>query len=378
MQFSSSSSILLWAARVGWLASFTYFAIGCSPAGAPMSTGRESPPPYADADAGGPTAPPPGTPPSSTPDASTPSAPAISSEVCDTSLTMSGSAEDAARAMGLCHFADEASGEWGVLSARFTTADGAGTPDSMEQIGILPTFGSVAPRQGSALLALSSGTARAPGQPGYTSDCDSFDPDFEPPPAGYPPGYPITSPSCPGTPAGAPFNAVALEVRVRAPEGARSFSFASAFFTYEYPDFICTEYNDFFVALRDTGSGFENIAFDEDENPVSVNNSLLRACSPGTHGGKTFDCPLGRSFLSGTGYDGSDSCGHDPSGGSSPDIGASTGWLRTTAPVSGGEIITLRFAIWDSSDGDLDSLVLIDDFRWEVEEAPVETTPDLI
>lgn len=293
-------------------------------------------------------------------------------------LALGGSAEDAARAMGLCRFVDEASGEWGVLSVRFTTADGAASPDSAEQAGILSAFGSVGPRQGGSLLALSSGTARAPGQPGHTPDCDSFDPYFEPDPAGYPPGYPITSPSCPGTPAGPPFNAVALEVRVRAPEGARSFSFASAFFTYEYPDFICTEFNDFFVALRDTGAGFENIAFDEDGNPVSVNNSLLRSCTPGTHGGKYFDCPLGRSFLSGTGYDGSDVCGRDPYGGSTTDVGASTGWLRTTAPVTGGETFTLRFAIWDSSDGDLDSLVLIDDFRWEVDEAPVETTPDLI
>ncbi|MEM9189426.1 MAG: choice-of-anchor L domain-containing protein [Myxococcota bacterium] len=301
----------------------------------------------------------------------------IRSEVCDQSLPMTGSAEDAARAMGLCRFVDEASGEWGVLSARFTTADGSGSLDSSEQVGVLPSFGSVNARQGSALFAMSSGTARAPGMPGHTSDCDFFGSPFDLSPTDYPAGFPTPSSSCPGIRSGPPFNAAALELRIRAPEGARSFSFASAFFTYEYPEFICSEFNDFFVVLRENNGAMENIAFDADGNPVSVNNSFLRACAPGTHGGKTFDCPLGREFLRGTGYDGTDVCGSDDFGFGFPGetAGASTGWLKTTAPVTGGEILTLRFAIWDSSDPDLDSLVLVDDFRWELEEAPVETRP---
>lgn len=94
-----------------------------------------------------------------------------------------------------------------------------------------------------------------------------------------------------------------------------------------------------------------NIAFDQDNNPISVNNSLLQVCAPGTYKGKTFTCPLSAKTLSGTGFD-----GH-----------AATGWLTTTAPVEAGKEITLRFAVWDSGDGILDSTTLIDDFKWSAE-----------
>ena len=43
---------------------------------------------------------------------------------------------------------------------------------------------------------------------------------------------------------------------------------------------------------------------------------------------------------------------------------AATGWLVTKAPVSPGEAVKLRWAIYDSGDGVLDSTVLIDNFRW--------------
>ena len=49
--------------------------------------------------------------------------------------------------------------------------------------------------------------------------------------------------------------------------------------------------------------------------------------------------------------------------------GGGTGWLTTSGNVVGGEIITLRFAIWDTSDPVFDSTVLIDDFEWSVDAA---------
>jgi hypothetical protein len=45
------------------------------------------------------------------------------------------------------------------------------------------------------------------------------------------------------------------------------------------------------------------------------------------------------------------------------DAGA-TGWLRTTAPVVGGQDIEIRFAMWDAGDPDYDSTTLIDNFKW--------------
>ena len=60
--------------------------------------------------------------------------------------------------------------------------------------------------------------------------------------------------------------------------------------------------------------------------------------------------------IAGTGYD-------DDDGGGEP-IGASTGWLTTTAPIAPGEDVTLRFVIFDEGDGIYDSAALIDNFQW--------------
>ena len=45
------------------------------------------------------------------------------------------------------------------------------------------------------------------------------------------------------------------------------------------------------------------------------------------------------------------------------DAGA-TSWLQTSAPVKGGDNVTVRFTIWDTGDHNLDSSVLIDAFQW--------------
>lgn len=289
----------------------------------------------------------------------------------------------AARAIELCPQVDESSRRWGVISARWTSPDGTGKPSSDLLHGIVPNFGpSFMPRGGKTLLALSSGVARAPGQAGYTADCsDSFaDKDGK-----FPMNFDPSSPSCmfddPATGTG---DAVALEVRVRMPSNATAISFDSAFFTEEYPDYICTPFNDFFQVLVDparAGAAKDgNVVFDLDGNPVSVNNSLLRACAPGDHGGKTFACPLGTDSLKGTGYDQCDQDSAFPGGGlfggskDKAQIGASTSWLNTELAVMPGEIITMRFTIWDSEDTLLDSLALIDhaQFRLKTEPPPPE------
>lgn len=285
---------------------------------------------------------------------------------CDYTLDVaSTSADDAARALGLCQFTDVDSGRWGVLSARYVRASGTGAIGSPLQHGVLRTFGNVAPLAGGSLLALSSGVARAPSQPGYTTDCDEFSEGAH----DFPPGYQPSSPACPEVESGEPYDSIALEVEVRVPTNARSFEFRSSFYTYEYPSFICSEYNDFFVVLRGNNGAFTNIVFDTMNNPISVNSGFLAVCSPGTYGGRDFTCPQGRGLLSGTGFDGSASCG-----GFGGDSGGSTGWLRTVAPVSPGSIITLRFAIWDSGDAQYDSTALIDGWEWALDEVTMTMT----
>lgn len=305
-------------------------------------------------------------------------------ESCDATLTLdSGDPNDAARAIGLCRFTTESGRDWGVISARWVRVDGTGAPASALQHGIMPRFGAINARGGGTMLALSSGAARAPGQPGYTTGCDTYS---DSPQGSLPAGLDPESPACPGVDTGAVYDPIALEVRVRAPSNAEGLQFESNFFTYEYPDFICSEYNDFFVVVmepRPEGSPDGNIVFDTAGNKVSVNNGLLRACVPGTHGGRTFGCDLGTGPLAMTGYDDSAECGNAPAFPipiplPDSEVGASTGWLRTSTPVEAGSILTLRFAIWDAGDPDLDSLTLIDSFAWLVEDPGTVSTDPIL
>lgn len=278
---------------------------------------------------------------------------------CDDGLPKNGSDPfDGAKAIGLCKRADPNGKEWGVIEARWVLPDG-NPLNNMEGVGILEHFGVNAPQFGSSMLVLSSGSAREPNDSGYegSSNVKGYK-------HGTPPGYPKESPACPGVKTGQAQDGVALELRIRVPSNALSFSYQQNFFTWEYPQYICDRYNDFFVTMMDPkpdGLPDGNIAFDQDSNPISVNNSLLQVCSPGEHRGKVFTCPLSTDSLKGTGFE-----GH-----------AATGWLTTSAPVKPGSEITLRFAIWDSGDGRLDSTVLIDDFKFHIEEAETETKPSL-
>lgn len=315
--------------------------------------------------------------------------------VCDSGLAIdSGSPEDAARAIGLCRFVTEESRQWGVISASFTGANGdALRVDPKIAAGMLSAFGVVGPREGSALLGLSSGTARGVDQPGYASVCNSQVDRGVP---GTPPeGYPKDSTSCPpglfddfldrvtnllgGGRGPRIFDDVGLELRVRVPTNTGGISFESMFFSAEYPQYICTAYNDFFVVLMDpppSTVGDGNIVFDGNGDPIGVNNSLLAVCEPGTHRRKTFACEQGTALLEGTGF-GDNRCNPAASGGPGT-AGASTGWLGTRAPVDRGSIVRLRFALWDTSDPLLNSTVLIDNFRWDPESPIVtETVPVL-
>jgi hypothetical protein len=60
-------------------------------------------------------------------------------------------------------------------------------------------------------------------------------------------------------------------------------------------------------------------------------------------------------------------------------VGGGTGWLKTTAPVTPGETIKLRFIILDEGDSRYDSSVLIDNFKWELQavSAPVTELPPI-
>jgi hypothetical protein len=273
----------------------------------------------------------------------------------------------AARIIRLCRFSEQ--GSWGVVSARYVKIDGSDLPNPLSH-GLLPNFGpNVMPREGQHMLALSTGTARRPGDPGYKSPSGA---DMSTT-AQAPPGFPVDSPACAGVTTEADtqaFDSIALELVLRVPVNVKSFELDFNFYTFEFPEYVCSKFNDFFVILQTPsppGALRGSIGFDPGNNPISVNSSLLAVCKPQTAAGKTFDCPLGPDMLAGTGFD----AASNPAI-LSTDHGA-TGWLTVRSPVTPGSELTLRIGLWDMADPLLDSTVLVDNFRWSTREltAPI-------
>jgi hypothetical protein len=281
---------------------------------------------------------------------------------CDGQLALdSNDPMDAAKAMGLCE---------GVVSARWVMPDGS-PPVTAPKFdlghGILAHFGSnLSPREGGQMVAISSGTARTPTDPGYQS-VQGFDKEYV---GQHPMGFPRESPACPGVITGEVHDAIALELELKAPDWAKGFAFDFDFYTFEWPQFVCSEFNDFFVSLLSpipAGQVDGNISFDPMGNPISVNSAFVSVCGcvggpPCMAGGKTFNCSAGSVELVGTGFQ-------------ETEDHAATSWLTTTAPVEPGATITLRLGIYDSGDPALDSTTLLDKFRWLPRSPVVGTEP---
>lgn len=141
-----------------------------------------------------------------------------------------------------------------------------------------------------------------------------------------------------------------IKLTLRAPSNARSFSFDFNFFSAEYPDYIQQNFNDTFYAIIEADSTNQgaptNIAFDANNNSIEVDNNY-------------FQNPFHPIPNTGTGFD----------------YHGSTGWLRTSWPVKGGEQFTLTFSIHDEGDGIYDSLVILDNFAFHGYEAVGTTDP---
>ncbi len=180
-------------------------------------------------------------------------------------------------------------------------------------------------------------------------------------------------------------DAVSLELRLRAPQNAKGFKFKFRFFTVEYPDFLCTPYNDFFLALLDSDTTENlppdhNISFDAGLNPVSVNNAFFTSCTPisctddtACHQIMTCDTQAGLCKPA----DNSEPCADGADGVKAVDAiypgHGGTAWLASTADVEGGSAFTLRFYLWDTGDQERDSTVLLDAFEWIYEETSIGT-----
>jgi hypothetical protein len=265
-----------------------------------------------------------------------------------------------ARAMDICQTTTATELKWGVLQANYVRANGTVSAPGL-QAGIQPGFGpNVNVQGGSNMLLLSAGNARVPGQPDVCISQSCFGTG-----AGVaPPGFPQDVPNCTG--ATDINDDIGLELRIRSPRNATGYEFLFKFYSFEFPEWVCTSFNDQFIALvapPPMGSINGNISFDSNTNPVSVNIAFFDVCDPagiGNFASLCFSgcpappnpyCPSGTAELAGTGFD------------TLGDAGG-TSWLKTQAPVVGGDEVTIRFAIWDTGDQALDSSVLLDKFRW--------------
>jgi hypothetical protein len=198
----------------------------------------------------------------------------------------------------------------------------------------------VNPQGGKRLFALSSGHARIPGQSGACNSLTCTNNGGGTAPA----GFPQDVAGCEGS---TDINDdVALDVTLRSPKNATGYSFNFFFYSFEYPEYVCTLFNDQFIALvtpPPAGAIHGNISFDSMSNPVSVNIAFFSVCQ---------GCALGTAAMQGTGFDTWDTA----AGG--------TSWLKTEAPVKGGDELSIRFTIWDTGDQSWDSTTLIDNFQW--------------
>jgi hypothetical protein len=325
---------------------------------------------------------------------------------------------DYAKAIGVCRQttlgAPLPQRTWGLIDATILRADGRAlqaTGDDWSGISIRPKFGStIVPLNGSAMAVLSSGIASdaAQTQPGPNggaptgtnvtyidvppqvtdvSQCSSpmcvRDWFMTPNPPLKQAAQLPAAPNCGGT-LGAPSTAndsIMLVLTMRAPTNARAFSFNSFFLSAEYPEWVCTTFNDQYIALVDTPSGTPSpIANPVDKNlmtyvkggkkyPIAINiagiggTTLFSVCDALSESGPCMgtkvdqnSCSLGAGALAGTGFE---------SPATNPClIGGGTYWLTTAGNVVPGQIVQIRIAIWDVGDASYDSLALIDGFQW--------------
>ena len=330
---------------------------------------------------------------------------------CDQGLSSSSKdAGDYAKAIGICRTTTESPAlpqkTWGLIASAILHADGTAVSD-YKGISIRSSFGSVSPAvlNGSAVMVISSGVAAdatqtspgpnggAPGGANVSSSqapASSVDLAVAKPfsvndwyaTANLPLKAAGALPNAPGCAAGnskAAVDSMMLRLRLRAPTNAKAFSFNSYFFSAEYPEYVCSSFNDQFIALVDTPNGTPSpMANPVDKNlltyssggqfwPIGINiahgTSLFAVCDaqatkPGCWDAdvSAASCSLGSAQLQGTGF--------EAQSGPGCTIGGGTYWLTTAGNVIPGDVVELRIAIWDVGDGAYDSDAVIDGFQW--------------
>jgi hypothetical protein len=317
-----------------------------------------------------------------------------------------------AKAIGICTTAAQQG--YGLVSASYSRGFGSAVLPHPGQWGFLPKFGNVIkPREGAMIGVLSTGYAReydnAQGVPvntraqfcdwsgipgscpvGLASDFVNSSPQgplqgMNYPTGIAPPGFPQSGQNC--------FqdkivnDMIDVKLVLKAPKDATGFRFDFDFYSSEWPNFVCSRFNDAFVAYLTSSGLTNNISFDPNKNPIAVNNNYFDRCTKGAPLGcnrnesdfsdppvGSSTCAGGAAELAGTGYASTAKTLCNNGQDVVATLGGSTGWLTTEAPIKPGEQFTLEFMIWDAGDGILDSTVLIDHFQWTGKAIPAPST----
>ena len=182
--------------------------------------------------------------------------------------------------------------------------------------------------------------------------------------SGFPGGLPLPSVGCPGIVSGSPQDPIALQVSVRVPDNAVGFSFDSNFYVRDWPQFVCSTFDDaFFAFVSPTPAGLldGHVTFYGNGNPISLNGAPFDVCAckapPCMAGGQTYACTQGNAALAGTGFT----------------TNAATGWQTTTVSTVPGSEITLRLGVYDAGDGAFTATALVDAFTWSTTGVTVQT-----
>jgi hypothetical protein len=245
-----------------------------------------------------------------------------------------------------------------LCDARFLKSAMTSGPSDDRARNVLANFGILKPQVGANFTLLSSGVA-----------VDEQGQDYANPQDGTDLGNTAMNPlpnlmgasNCGQTDQNNVHDYTEVVLQLKAPSNVNSFSFQFQFFSGEYPMYVCSMFNDEFLAVVQSSKTYTtptNISFDANKNPITVNSGFFTVCNNDASKPQTQHCMHPPTDNQGTGYE----TPAIPLPGAVP--GGSTGWLTTTAPIEPGEDITLRFVIFDEGDGVLDSAVLLDNFQW--------------
>jgi hypothetical protein len=261
-------------------------------------------------------------------------------------------------------------GDYQVSFSTNGSAAAIGTRSSFGNSGAFP------PQEGSKYVVIGSGRVDeldSGGLGACSSDLGAYDPGTLPAPMV---GSDVGAQTCAENPAlvgmgdcsntiegqlaGSVNDYTELRITATVPNTVNSFSYSLAYFSYEYPDYYLSQFNDMYIGWLESEVWTGNISFDEQGAPISLNAGFLdyRDANP-------INDPECQGNCSAPEIHGTCMEGH-----------AGTKWLTTTAGVKPGEDITIVLAIFDMSDSILDSYAFIDNFQWGCEgDQPPSTVP---